>query len=478
MIQTLEPFTILMISMDTPLGAARRERLNFPYHHRVVGVSGDYTPEPFRAKFRFLPSISDRTRLGYLGCFWAHRCALEAIVHLELHHVIIVEDDASLERSMPTPEELGDRPVALEGELMTPGVWHRASKEFGSSQRMACWKSLRQGVNNIDSSVFTLLGTGALYLPNAKCAQEILNIIDRAPRLKAIDIFYREHRIFGRLYFPNPFACGDLASEIHEPPPVRDLYLSRVKDRAKALKMVQGPGPAPIPTPDRPLQFLHITKCGGSSIVRWGGKRGFRWGAFFAGNTGALCFPHEKRLKSERHHVPPCFFLQNPYELCELFAVVREPLARAISEFRCPWKGFCTPARSDEAQRKRLCATSSDLNNWLLGKRRAMEAPFKNCHFLPQATYLLDDNDQLLLPSNRVLVFERLEEDFARMCQELHLPFGGLPHENSSEMPHFNIDDLTQEVKTMLRNVYARDIELHARISSDPSGKIERREKI
>ena len=203
-----------------------------------------------------------------------------------------------------------------------------------------------------------------------------------------------------------------------------------------------------------------------------GGKRGFRWGAFFAGNTGALCFPHEKRLKSERHHVPPCFFLQNPYELCDVFAVVREPLARAISEFRCPWKGFCTPASGEEARSKRLRATSSDLNDWLISKHKkgAMEPPFKNCHFLPQATYLLDDNDQLLLPSNRVLVFERLEEDFARMCQELHLPFGGLPHENSSEMPRFAIDDLTQEVKTMLRKVYAHDIELHARIISDKSG--------
>ena len=234
---------------------------------------------------------------------------------------------------------------------MTPGVWHRASKEFGSSQRMVCWKSLRQGVNDIDSSVFTLLGTGALYLPDAKCAQEILNIMERAPRLKAIDIFYREHRIFGRLYFPNPFACGDLASEIHEPPPVRDLYLSRVKDRAKALKMVQGPGPAP-PTPDRPLQFLHITKCGGSSIVSWGRKRGLRWGAFFAGKTSVLRFPYENRLKSERHHVPPCFFLQNPYELCELFAVVRDSLARTISEFPCPWKGLGAPARREKARSK------------------------------------------------------------------------------------------------------------------------------
>jgi hypothetical protein len=468
MLETLEPFTILLISMDTALGAARRERLNFPYHHRVVGVSGDDTPEPFRSKFRFLPSISDRTRRGYLGCFWAHRCALEAIVLLNLHHAVIVEDDASLKRSMPTPEELGDQPVALEGALTTPGVWHRASKEFGSSQRMACWKSLRQGTNDIDPSVFTLLGTGALYLPDAEHAQEILNIMDGALRLKAIDFFYREHRVFGRLYFPNPFACDDLeASEIHGPE-VRDLYLGHVKDRARALKILKCPGPTPAAsTHVKPLQFLHVTKCGGSSIVSWGRKRGFRWGAFFAGKTGELRSPHENLLKSERHHVPPCFFLKNPYELCEVFAVVRDPLARAISEFRCPWKGLCAPARSEKARSKRLGATSSDLNAWLLDKhmKGAMEAPFKNCHFLPQATYLLDDNDQLMLPSNRVLVFERLEEDFARMCEELHLPSGTLPHKNSSEMSCFTIEDLTQEVKTMLRHVYARDIALHARIS-------------
>jgi len=468
MIETLEPFTIVLISMDTVLGAARRARLNFPYHHRVVGVSGDDTPETFRAKFRFLPNISDKRRRGYLGCFWAHRCALEAVVDLELHHAVIVEDDVTLTRSMPTPEELGDRPVALEGALTTPGVWHRASKEFGSTERLACWKSLRHGVNDIDSCVFTLLGTGALYLPDAKCAKEILNLMDNAPRLKAIDTFYRQHRVFDRLYFPNPFACWDLdASEIHDTSLARDLYLGHVKDLARALEAVKDPGPrASLSAHGKPLQFMHITKSGGSSIVSWGRRRGFCWGAFFAGKKGALRSPHANFLKSERHHAPPCFFLQNPYEVYEVFAVVRDPIARVISEFRCPWKGFCAPARSEEARNKRLSATSSDLNGWLLGKHRrgAMKAPFKNCHFIPQATYLLDENDKLLLPSNRVLIFERLEEDFARLCKELHLPVGALPHENSSEMSRFLVEDLTEEVKTMLQNVYARDTELYSRL--------------
>jgi len=238
MLDSLEPYQVVLISMDTACGAARRARLNFPFQHRVVGVSGDDTPEEFRSRFRFLPCISERRRLGFLGCFWSHRAALGLIVALDLRHAVIVEDDAVLRRPVPAPAELGGRPVALEGLLTTPGVWHRASKEFASARRLECWRSLRPGLNEVDWRAFTLLGTAALYVPDARCAADILRLMDEAPRLKAIDTFYREQRVFRFLCFPNPFACEDLeGSEIHDRALPRDLYLGHAKDlkRARAL---------------------------------------------------------------------------------------------------------------------------------------------------------------------------------------------------------------------------------------------------
>jgi hypothetical protein len=238
MLMSLEPYQVVLISMDTACGAARRARLNFPVQHRVVGVSGDDTPEDFQARFRFLPCISERRRRGFLGCFWSHRAALRLIVEHDLRHAVVVEDDVVLRRAMPAPEELGGRLVALEGLLTTPGVWARTGKEFASSRRMECWQSLRPGLNEVDTLSFTLLGTAALYVPDAGCAEEILRLIEQAPRLKAIDFFYRQHRVFQQLYFPNPFACEDLqVSEIHDKALPRDLYLGHAKDlkKAKAL---------------------------------------------------------------------------------------------------------------------------------------------------------------------------------------------------------------------------------------------------
>jgi len=249
MLASLQPYQVVLISMDTPCGAARRARLNFPFQHRVVGVSGHDTPEAFQARFRFMPCISERRRRGFLGCFWSHQAALRLIVEHDLRHAVIVEDDAVLRRPMPAPEALGDRPVALEGLLTTPGVWARAGREFASPQRMACWRSLVPGLNDVDVRSFTLLGTAALYVPDARCAEEILKLIDDAPRLKAIDTFYRQHRVFQRLYFPNPFACEDIqVSEIHDKALPRDLYLGHAQDlkRAQALLDVLAPSPFAI----------------------------------------------------------------------------------------------------------------------------------------------------------------------------------------------------------------------------------------
>jgi len=239
MLDSLAPYQLVLISMDTACGAARRARLAFPVQHHIVGVSGEETPEEFQARFRFMPCISERRRRGFLGCAWSHQAALRLIADSALQHAVILEDDAVLKRRMPPPEALGGRPVALEGVLATPGAWHRAGKEFTSRERLECWKRLRPGLNHVDTRRFTLLGTAALYIPDAECARRILQVLQDAPRLKAIDTFYRQHKIFQELYFPNPFACEDLQlSQIHDKSSSRDLYLCGVKDlkQARALR--------------------------------------------------------------------------------------------------------------------------------------------------------------------------------------------------------------------------------------------------
>ena len=210
----------------------------------------------------------------------------------------------------------------------------------------------------------------------------------------------------------------------------------------------------------KPLQFLHITKCAGTSLENWGRKNGFKWGRFFKGTIGQLKSPHENGLRSERHHVPPSFFVENPYASYDLFVVVRDPFDRAISEFRCPWKGFRAPAKTKEARDQRANATKEDLNNWLSDRMGKMRAPFKTCHLIPQSAYIFDESDNAVIPAERVLKFENLTEDLTRLCAEIGLPEMKLVHANASEMPFFDYHSLTEEVRNLLRLAYARDFEL------------------
>lgn len=206
------------------------------------------------------------------------------------------------------------------------------------------------------------------------------------------------------------------------------------------------------------LDFLHITKTGGSAIEAWGHKRGLRWGRFRKGLDGTLRPPHGDKIRMERHHCPPQFFETDPFSGQDVFAVCRHPFTRAISEFRCPWKGFCAPARSAEAQARRAAATAADLNAWLMAKERrgAMRPPFKSGHLIPQVNYFFD-GARRRIPQNRMLRYEQLEQDFELLCKEYGLPYAPLPRVNASSMPHFDAEDLEPATKDMLRAVYALD---------------------
>ena len=115
---------------------------------------------------------------------------------------------------------------------------------------------------------------------------------------------------------------------------------------------------------------------------------------------GKLRPPHEQRLRSEWWHVPPSFFLEDPYEGCQVFAVLRCPYRRAISEFRCPWKGFLAPARGEKKE-MRLKATKGDLNAWLQRRLRKLGPPFRNGHLIPQHLYIFKDGQPYVAQEDR-----------------------------------------------------------------------------
>ncbi len=228
----------------------------------------------------------------------------------------------------------------------------------------------------------------------------------------------------------------------------------------------------------RPLQFLHITKCAGTSVENWGHEHGFRWGRFFTkGRTLSLKKPHENFLKGDIFHVPPSFFTIDPYEGSDLFTVVRNPYTRAISEFRCPWYGYCSPVKSDpvtlkkreenETKRslsswlventrrleRRRTASREDLNSWLMTRaaKGSMRPPYRKAHLMPQSLYLQG--------VNHILYFENLADDFVGLCKKYGFSAEEsiLGQDNTSEMPAFTVSDLYPSTIDMLNEMYALD---------------------
>ena len=146
------------------------------------------------------------------------------------------------------------------------------------------------------------------------------------------------------------------------------------------------------------LKFLHIPKTAGGSVevatkhvqqnatAAVGHTKLYR-GRVRGGNDGVTVpvggFSNES-CGCSAWHIPPRYFLRqrknNPYRGTEVFCIVRDPLDRALSEFRM--RSGSDPKRltSKSAAQKFLL---TDVAQGLKKKRCA-----RDCHILPQSEYV------------------------------------------------------------------------------------------
>jgi len=111
------------------------------------------------------------------------------------------------------------------------------------------------------------------------------------------------------------------------------------------------------------LEFVHITKTGGSAIEKAGAMNGHIWGACHymeleeVGCTKPdlpyISPKYQSYVLTSPWHTPPKLLRQYvradqyPYDDADLFVVVRNPYDRILSEFYCPWMGFQAKYRMD-----------------------------------------------------------------------------------------------------------------------------------
>ena len=112
----------------------------------------------------------------------------------------------------------------------------------------------------------------------------------------------------------------------------------------------------PARAAEKKLEFVHITKTGGSAIEKAASKAGLIWGAcHYLSNKEVGCSQPDLPWKEPGYqsfsltspwHTPPKWLKHSidegmyPYNGADLFVVIRNPYSRIVSEYYCPWNGF------------------------------------------------------------------------------------------------------------------------------------------
>jgi hypothetical protein len=157
-------------------------------------------------------------------------------------------------------------------------------------------------------------------------------------------------------------------------------------------------------------------------------------------------------------HVPPRYYVANPYREYATFAVVRDPYTRAISEYNCPWTGY-------KGQNPEKAST---LNRWLAqqlsskfgGGNRAVS-------FQPQHTYIwgeMQNNGMRTRYIDEIIRFENLHNDFAALMARYGLQIELPQRHVNAAMPggrHLLLPaNLTNETVAAINKYAGLDFEL------------------
>ena len=246
--------------------------------------------------------------------------------------------------------------------------------------------------------------------------------------------------------------------------------------------------------PKRSLEFVHIPKTGGSAIEYAAAKANVSWGLchwFERPLAGPGCmtkdWDHFKVTRDldrskvdyswEIWHTPPSWLKNHsPYVGNDLFAVVRDPYDRFISEFYCPYNGlnavdFSLPASqrnfSDPMAPPDLKPgkpgrwkpeTPESLNKFLMDRLR-WEVKW-TAHYLPQAEFVYDTTGKQVV--DHVLRFENLGRDFADLMAQYNLSIFLNETTNKGAWTRgkrMTVDDLYPETIRRINEIAKRDFE-------------------
>lgn len=235
--------------------------------------------------------------------------------------------------------------------------------------------------------------------------------------------------------------------------------------------------------PHKRLEFVHITKTGGSAIEKLAADNGITWGICHFTNAPYLNCMEQNYVSTEDlyigtpWHAPPKVvntllvppkYEYNPYSDADLFAVVRNPYDRAISEYYCPFFGMKNANTNDDVV---------IMNKWIQNMIKELEKEptryyFKSPqtrkytshkHYLNQVEYIYDNNGKTLIQN--VIHFEDLSQEFSELMTRYNLDYLKLPDKQTNGVnvvssKTFTYKNLTDKTVEYINRYAAKDFDI------------------
>lgn len=237
----------------------------------------------------------------------------------------------------------------------------------------------------------------------------------------------------------------------------------------------------------RTLLFVHVPKTAGSTLVSAAAAAGVSWGICMMrdspecptqASTDAMRRRPNIVLDAGFWHIPPHFWPfsvivpsgyepstgtlrwwdDDPYKAADLFALVRDPIERQISDFNY----FC---RVVEGKSRSACNSASAMNAFfrhrLATKPSATEDYFRDgYHWIPAYDYVMRPNEvrqiDFVVPMDR-----NLPRNFDALASAFDAPFRFPRREKENEGKYdLTTADLQPDILNQLRVRFRRDYEL------------------
>jgi len=146
---------------------------------------------------------------GKCGCFTSHIKALEYAVDNKLKNIQILEDDAFLDSHDIIMDMPRDAPSLLGGVLQHPTDWKKTN-DFKKNDVDDIISNFEDGINLIDYDKYRFTGSYAIFYPDYKCCQKILNYIFNSGKpLKHFDIYLCNNKLVKYLIYPSIYKHDD-----------------------------------------------------------------------------------------------------------------------------------------------------------------------------------------------------------------------------------------------------------------------------